>query len=887
MTSARASLGLASVALWLATVLAAHAQTAPAKVSPKDEEPVTLAAFVVAGEWGALQSATESHRQSLRLIDSVESNDLGVLPDFNVGENLQRLPGISIDLDQAEARYVTVRGFSPNYTNTTINGSQIAATERNTRRVEMDALPASLASSIEVTKTQTPDMEGHSVGGGIDIKGPRAIRGKPLTVKVNSKIGWYTNDEGFRGSGPSGSADVLVAKTFLDGKMGLAVSGNYYRRNSYTPQSEFGSSRLFYDNAGTRVTTAYGGNGYAVPVERRWYWYHNHRTRTGGSVKWDFNPSSTVRLWALGFYNVATDDEARQTDLLTWNTSTKVTNQTATSGTLTNSSMLQQQYLGKFDFTRIIGALQTGADFDLGEHRLSTRLNYSGSFFNNPENWNEWRQTGTQLAVNYQRDGDVFHFTDVNPAARSNYAAYAPFRRQFDRRNLREDVYEAALDFSSSKLRDREGFSYKLGGKIRRTDRTFDENQDSWLPTAGNTYNLAAAGGVRSDLFLQPPGALAGQSIVVIDPTISIQSFNTHFGANPTQWTYSPLLQQDNVVDYRATEDVAAGYLQGEYRKDRFSVIGGVRYEDTSEEGTGRVLRSGAWGSNTTRSGYGSWIPSAVANFEITSRDRAVLGISQTIGRPAFNQFAPVGESINDTTGALTITRSNPDLKPRESTNFNLTLEHFFDRKNGYLSASIFAADVKNEIFTAVSQRQVMLDGVSREARVTQPTNVDRPYRTRGLELVAMRNLDFLPAPFDGFKVNANLTLLDSDFAIRMADGSYFKTVGPFGAPKRAWNLALLYDKSKFSAKVAWNYTGLKLTERVNTAESYRNRYDAAALRVTANASYRLTKRLLINASAWNLTGIGRREVLGDHQELPIVVADFGAAYFVGFTYSL
>ena len=258
---------LAAAATGLAlNVPAAYAQSAAAQSAPA--ETVKLDQFVVTGEWGALQSSIETRRQSLRLTDSVTANDLGVLPDFNIGENLQRIPGISVDLDQAEARYVTVRGFSPNYTSTTINGSMIAATERNTRRVEMDAMPASLASSIDVTKTQTPDLEGHSVGGSIDIKGPRAIRGRPFTAKVNSKIGTYTNDEGYRGSGPSGTADVLLTRTLMQGKMGLAVSGNYYLRDSYTPQQESGSSRYWFDNAGTRVATPYGGNGYAVPVEQ-------------------------------------------------------------------------------------------------------------------------------------------------------------------------------------------------------------------------------------------------------------------------------------------------------------------------------------------------------------------------------------------------------------------------------------------------------------------------------------------------------------------------------------------------------------------------------------------------------------------------------------------
>ena len=88
-----------------------------------------------------------------------------------------------------------------------------------------------------------------------------------------------------------------------------------------------------------------------------------------------------------------------------------------------------------------------------------------------------------------------------------------------------------------------------------------------------------------------------------------------------------------------------------------------------------------------------------------------------------------------------------------------------------------------------------------------------------------------------------------------------------------------------FSGRVAWNYTGLKLTERVNTAESYRNRYDAEVLRVTANLTYELNRHWHLTASGWNLTGAGRKEVLGREQELPIVTADFGRAYFLGVNY--
>ena len=856
------------------------------KPAPRTAEPATvLDTFTVsAGEWGALEKAIETRRNSDRLVDSVQSTDLGILPDFNIAEAVQRLPGISIDLDQAEARYITIRGFNANYNTMTINGSIVAATERNTRRVEMDALPASLASSVEITKSQTPDLEGHSVGGTIDVRGPQAIRSRPLTFKFSSKIGFYTNDQGEENTRPSGTADFTFTRR-LSPAMGLALSGNFYRRDSYTPQAEFGSSRLWYDNAGNPIATPYGGNGYAVPTERRWYWYHNFRTRQGGSAKWEWRPDKSTEIWTLSYYNTAIDDESRQTDLLTnWNAA-RVTSQTATSGVLSTAAMRQQLFLGKFHFRRSIWGNQLGLHRWLDTHRISLLASHSGSTFRNPEDWSEWQQTGAQLAVEYLQVGDLFYFRDVNPAARANLAAYRPVRRQFDYRDLKERVHELQGDFESAALPRVPGLGYKVGAKFRRTERTFNEERDSHQPTAANTYTLANASVLRTDLFLQPPGALPGQSIFVIDPVAARENFRAHLAANPAQWTLNAMVDNDNNVDYTTAEEVKAAYAMANFARGQLRLTAGVRLEDTSYDSRGRMRTNGVWGAHATSGGYKNWLPSVVASYRVGSRVRLLANFSETIGRPAFNQFAPVGESIVDNSGILTITRSNPDLKPRRSQNANLTLEYYFGQRAGLAAVSVFQNRVRDEIFTSAQPLSVTFNGELREAAVTQPTNNPNPTTFTGVELLLMRDLDFLPRPLDGFKVNANLTLISTDFRILMTNGTLFRTRTAISQPHTAANLALLYQKSAFSGRVAWNYTGLKLTERVNTVDPYRNRYDAAVARLTANFTYELSRRWQLTASGWNLSGAGRKEVLGNAQELPIVTADFGRAYFVGFNY--
>ena len=54
---------------------------------------------------------------------------IGGLPDRNAAEALARLPGVAVQRDQGEGRYVTVRGLGPELNAVTINGAPHAVME--------------------------------------------------------------------------------------------------------------------------------------------------------------------------------------------------------------------------------------------------------------------------------------------------------------------------------------------------------------------------------------------------------------------------------------------------------------------------------------------------------------------------------------------------------------------------------------------------------------------------------------------------------------------------------------------------------------------------------------------------------------------------------------
>ena len=94
----------------------------------------------------------------------------GRFPDANAAEALRRIPGVSMEIDQGEGRFVVVRGVDASLNNVTINGQLVGTpAEFGTRGVSMDSVPADLISRLEVVKAVRPDMDANAIGASINI----------------------------------------------------------------------------------------------------------------------------------------------------------------------------------------------------------------------------------------------------------------------------------------------------------------------------------------------------------------------------------------------------------------------------------------------------------------------------------------------------------------------------------------------------------------------------------------------------------------------------------------------------------------------------------------------------------------------------------------------
>ena len=751
------------------TIQAAMAQDSNDTASEPIEE------IVVFGSHLQNQRAIDTRRNSPIVVDAVSSDDVGRLPDFNVGEALQRLPGIAIQNDQAEARFVTVRALNADYNYTTVDGVSMAVPDRNGRKVFMDILPASLAQRIDVNKTFTPNMEGNAIGGIIDIRTASAFSSPANTFNFNAEIGTYENDEGYRSLGPSGAADISYSTIFGDSdQFGLVLAGNYYRRDSTIPQSEWSTSRSFFDAAGNAVGAPddppYKGNGFPVPNQRAAFYYHNDRVRYGGTAKFEIRLTEDQQYFVRAFWNTSEDDEARQTDNLEHNGGQTITNHTATSGTITTANRLFQRHLlGQFDFERSVWQIAGGGNlsFDNGSE-LSIRLNYSGSSFKNFETFRRWEMRGDNdgdgvddNAFSYEQRGDVYAFTLLDPDAHFDYSNFAFVRDDITDRDFDEALYEIKLDFSDD-FGDSNNWRYGVGLSFRHIERSWDEDRDRNNPTVFNAFDLASTNAIQLDNCLQTPGFIGGECITTIDPDLLNENLAADMMANPTHYSFDEQTNNDFDEDYMIDEGVLAAYFMLQYSSDRANLIFGARYEDTSNDGIGnRNVAGVGWTQVTNSGGYDHFLPSVNFSYDLLDDIIFRTAFSKTIGRADFEFIAPVGEALDDV--ALKLQRSNPDLLPRESYNFDVGLDYYFDEGQGLIAANVFYKLVKNEIFRATGELMLDIYGATEEVTVTQPVNNGKNTDILGIELQVVKNLDFL---LPGLGFSANATFLDTNFQV-------------------------------------------------------------------------------------------------------------------------
>ena len=116
------------------TYLGADTQRQVLTVSPGEPAQLDIAIggdtmvmnnVLVVGQRAAFTDALNRKRTASNILSGVSSDFIGQFPDQNVTEAAQRIPGVSINRDQGEGRFISIRGASPNLNSVSINGVSV------------------------------------------------------------------------------------------------------------------------------------------------------------------------------------------------------------------------------------------------------------------------------------------------------------------------------------------------------------------------------------------------------------------------------------------------------------------------------------------------------------------------------------------------------------------------------------------------------------------------------------------------------------------------------------------------------------------------------------------------------------------------------------------
>ena len=255
---------------------------------------------VVTGIRRSQSRAITQKKQALNVVDVLSSDDIGNLPEKNVAEAVQRLPGIVMRNDRTEGRFVSIRGSAANLNNVTLNGNTLASTA-GSRATALDLLPAEMVSNIEVTKAVTPDMPGNAIGGSININTLSAFdRSGTFAFGSFRAMSHDQQVSGLRDTKTPFDGNVTVGGQFgSDNQFGLVVSGSGSRR-------DFTSSGLKGEGWDDAVERTF--NGIAVPFAQEQIVESHLRRRFAINTSFDWQPNSQTSVYIRPYYTY-TDEQ--------------------------------------------------------------------------------------------------------------------------------------------------------------------------------------------------------------------------------------------------------------------------------------------------------------------------------------------------------------------------------------------------------------------------------------------------------------------------------------------------------------------------------------------------------------------------------------------------
>jgi iron complex outermembrane receptor protein len=220
----KAGTAIAAVALAV-PAFAQDTTAAPATQETGSSDPSaqsTAPDIVVTGYARSIANAIAAKKNAVNIIEAVSAEDIGKLPDVSITDSLARLPGVAVQQASGRAKYISIRGFGPDYTTATLNGRMIATVDDN-RRFDYGQYPGDLFQQIAVIKTPSADLINFGLAGAVNLQTYDPLTQKnTAAINLQGQVGQYAslNPEG---SNKGYKASLLVMHKFADDTLGVSL----------------------------------------------------------------------------------------------------------------------------------------------------------------------------------------------------------------------------------------------------------------------------------------------------------------------------------------------------------------------------------------------------------------------------------------------------------------------------------------------------------------------------------------------------------------------------------------------------------------------------------------------------------------------------------------
>ena len=181
--STRTALQLSPVAAGCALFVAALAAPAYAQAQSTPAADAPIATVTVSGIRRGIEDAISVKKDSTSIVEAISAEDIGKLPDVSIAESIARLPGLAAQRVAGRAQSISVRGLSPDFSTTLLNGREQVSTGDN-RSVEFDQYPSELLSGVTIYKTPDAGLIGQGLSGTLDLQTVRPLNFSKRTVEI-------------------------------------------------------------------------------------------------------------------------------------------------------------------------------------------------------------------------------------------------------------------------------------------------------------------------------------------------------------------------------------------------------------------------------------------------------------------------------------------------------------------------------------------------------------------------------------------------------------------------------------------------------------------------------------------------------------------------------